>query len=101
MYCISTTESVSRSALRSPARKSKFAKANKKPELRGALVDGMVYSADEANELAKLPGLNDLRAMILQLLTAPATQIVRVVAAPGTQLVRVLDARREQLEQQG
>lgn len=80
---------------------TKFAKDHDKPKLRGALVDGIIYDADEADVLAKLPGLNDLRSMILQLLSAPGTQIVRLLAAPGTQLVRVLDARREQLEKQG
>ena len=43
-------------------------------------------------ELADLPSIEVLRAMILGTILAPASQIARVLAAPGAQLARVIQA---------
>jgi large subunit ribosomal protein L10 len=50
-------------------------------------------------ELAALPGLSELRAQLLSLIQAPATQLVRLLGTPGTQVARALDAHREKQEQ--
>jgi large subunit ribosomal protein L10 len=62
------------------------------------VVDGAVVDAEGIKHLATLPGLNELRAMLLGLINAPASGLVRVLAAPGRATARVIDERRKQLE---
>jgi large subunit ribosomal protein L10 len=78
-----------------------FAKDKERPKLKAAVVDGVVYGPEAAAEFARFPSLTELRAKLLYVFSAPATQLVRVIAANGTQLARVLDARRDQLEKSG
>jgi large subunit ribosomal protein L10 len=69
--------------------------------IRTAIVEGKVIDLKGVQALAKMPGLNELRAQLLGMLTQPATKLARVIATPGQQLARVVAARREQLEKQG
>jgi large subunit ribosomal protein L10 len=48
--------------------------------------------------LAKLPSLDELRAKLVGLLNAPATQVARVTQAPAAKLARVIQARADQLQ---
>ena len=76
----------------------KFAKEKKeKPALKAAIVDGSVYGAEDAQAFAKLPSFDDMRATLLNVISAPATKIVRVVAGPGASVARVGGARKDQL----
>ena len=50
-------------------------------------------------ELATMPGKDEIRAMFLAQLLAPAQALVRQLNAPGQNLSYVLDARRRQLEE--
>jgi large subunit ribosomal protein L10 len=45
-----------------------------------------------------MPGLPELRARLLGLLQAPATQLVRLLGTPGNQLARVMKAHQDKLE---
>src|SRR5215469_5003520 len=47
---------------------------------------------------AKMPGLPELRAKILGMLTQPAGKLARTVAEPGSRLARLIKARAEALE---
>lgn len=69
-----------------------------KLEIRGGLLEGNVLGADEANALASLPGKDELRAMLLGVISGPARNLVGLVNAPGSSLARVLQARIEQAE---
>jgi large subunit ribosomal protein L10 len=69
--------------------------------IRTAIVEGKVIDLKGVQALAKMPGLNELRAQLLGMLTQPATRLARVIATPGQQLARVVAARREQMEKQG
>jgi large subunit ribosomal protein L10 len=69
--------------------------------VRTAIVEGKVIDAKGVQALARMPGLQELRAQILGVINAPATKLVRLIGTPGQQLARVLGARREQLEKQG
>jgi len=62
-------------------------------KVRGAVVDGNRIDAKGVEALSKMPGLQELRATILMMINAPATQLARVLAAPGGQLARVIQAR--------
>lgn len=77
---------------------AEFMKDRENFAIRGAVVEGKLVDAKGVAALAKLPGLNELRAQILGMITQPATKIARIVGTPGQQLARVLGARKEQLE---
>ena len=79
---------------------AEFMKDRENFSIRGAVVEGKLVDAKGVAALAKLPGLNELRAQILGMLAQPATKIARIVGTPGQQLARVLGARKEQLEKQ-
>ncbi|MCI0670350.1 MAG: 50S ribosomal protein L10 [Myxococcaceae bacterium] len=64
-------------------------------KVRSAMVDGRKVDAAGVQALAKLPGLNELRAQLLGMLTQPASKLVRTIAAPGSQLARVVQAHVE------
>lgn len=69
-------------------------------KVRAGVVDGKRLDAKQVIALAKLPGLQELRATLLGLLNQPAGMVVRTIAAPGGQLARVLKAREEELSKQ-
>jgi large subunit ribosomal protein L10 len=74
-----------------------FARDNPALKMKAGLVSGsQVLDADGIKALSSMPSLTELRARLLGLLQAPATQLVRVLAAPATQLVRVLKAKQDQ-----
>jgi large subunit ribosomal protein L10 len=51
------------------------------------------------SELATMPGKNEIRAMLLATLNAPAQSLVRQLQAAAQNLAYVLDARQRQLEE--
>ena len=61
------------------------------------------YMAGERVEtvLATLPGKNEVRAMLLAQLNAPAQKLLMQLMAPGQNLAFALDARKRQLESNG
>jgi large subunit ribosomal protein L10 len=77
---------------------AEFMKDRENFAIRAAVVEGKLVDAKGVAALAKLPGINELRAQILGMLAQPATKIARIVGTPGQQLARVLGARKEQLE---
>ena len=70
-------------------------------KVRSGVIDGKKISASEVKALAKLPGINELRARILGVIMQPATKVARTISAPGSQLARVIAARAEALGKQG
>ncbi len=75
-----------------------FVKDNKELTIKGAWVEGAFLDADSVVELSRLPGREETLGMLLNLMLAPATQLVRLLNAPATQLARCIDAYREKLE---
>jgi large subunit ribosomal protein L10 len=80
---------------------AEFMKDRENFKIRGAVVDGRVIDAKGVQALAKMPGLQELRAQIAMMIAQPATKLARIIGTPGQQLARVVAARREQLEKQG
>jgi large subunit ribosomal protein L10 len=70
-------------------------------QVRGAVVDGKRIDAKGVEALSKLPGLNELRAMLLGMIQRPAQQLATILAQPASSLARVLDARREAAAKKG
>ncbi|MBE0529252.1 MAG: 50S ribosomal protein L10 [Rhodospirillales bacterium] len=71
---------------------SNFAKDNEKLIILGGAIGTAVYDAAGVKALAALPSLDESRARIIGLLTAPAARIASLLQAPGGQIARVLGA---------
>lgn len=78
-----------------------FAKDHQALKLRGGMLDGKPVDVAAIGTLATLPSLNSLRAKLVGLIQAPATQLARLVSEPGAQLARLVQARRTSLESGG
>ncbi len=77
---------------------TEFAKDNPQLELLAGIIDAKdLLDAAGVKRLAKMPGLNELRAQLLALIQTPASSLVRLLGTPGGQIARVVDARREGL----
>jgi large subunit ribosomal protein L10 len=69
-----------------------FSEKNEKIKVLGGCLGDKVLNANEVKALAKLPSLDELRAKLLGVIVAPATQIARIVQEPAAQLARVISA---------
>jgi large subunit ribosomal protein L10 len=72
---------------------SNFQKEFKRPEVKAAILDGAVLSADQVTELGKLPAREVLLAQLLGVLNAPAGKLLRTINEPGASLARVIKAK--------
>ena len=73
-----------------------FSKENDKLIVKLLALDGKLLEASDLERVAKIPSLNDARAMFLGLLQAPLGKFVRVLYEPPNKIARVLAARRDQ-----
>jgi large subunit ribosomal protein L10 len=69
-------------------------------KIKGGLVDGRVVSSAEVEAISKLPGRNELYAMMMSTLNAPLTNFVYVLSGVATKLVRTLQAVADSKEKQ-
>jgi large subunit ribosomal protein L10 len=69
-----------------------FAKTNDKLEIVGGAMGDLMLDVEGVKALAALPSLDELRAKIVGLVSAPATKVVQIVQAPAGQLARVFGA---------
>ncbi|MGH1418861.1 MAG: 50S ribosomal protein L10 [Hyphomicrobiaceae bacterium] len=70
-----------------------YSKTNDKLVVLGGTMGETVLDADAVKALAALPSLDELRAKIISLLTAPQTKIVRTIKEPSAKLTRVVQAK--------
>ena len=76
-----------------------FAKDHPALALKAGVVSGsQVLDAAGVKHLSTMPGLPELRARLLGLLQAPASQLVRLLATPATQLAQVMKAHQDKEE---
>jgi large subunit ribosomal protein L10 len=76
-----------------------FARDHPALAVKAGVVSGsQVLDAEGVKALSTMPGLPEMRARLLGLLQAPATQLVRLLGTPGNQLARVLKAHQEKIE---
>lgn len=73
----------------------KFVKDHAKAELKGASLDKSALTAQQVDDLSKLPSKDQMRAKLLATLMAPATDLVRIFIAPAQSALRVLKAKEE------
>ena len=78
-----------------------FAKDHPALSVKAGVVAGsQMLDAEGVKALSTMPGLPELRARLLGLLQAPATQLVRLLGTPASQLARVLKAHQDKVEEQ-
>ncbi len=70
-----------------------YAKTNNKLVIVGGAMGKTALDANGVKALAELPSLDELRAKLIGLLSAPATKIARTVKEPGAKLARVIQAK--------
>jgi len=72
--------------------------AGEKLQIKGGLVEGSVLDAKAVeDQLATMPGKDELRAMLLATFQAPLQQFVALLQAPTQNLVYVLAAKEREL----
>lgn len=74
---------------------ARFAKENEKLVIRGGALGATVLDQAAVTALAALPSLDELRARLVGLLTAPQTKLARLLKAPAGGLARVIAAHAE------
>ena len=73
-----------------------FRKDNEKLKIKAGLIEGQVLSPEGVeNQLATMPGKDELRAMLLATLQAPAQQFVQQLNAPLQNFAYLLKAKEE------
>jgi large subunit ribosomal protein L10 len=76
-----------------------FAKEHPQLVVKAGVVSGsQMLDAEGVKALSTMPSLPELRAKLLGMLMAPATQLVRLLNTPASQLARVLKAHQEKEE---
>ena len=74
---------------------AEFVKDLEAIKIRSGVVQGQKIDKNGVMALAKLPGLPELRSMILNMINQPATKLVRTINEPGASLARVIKAKSE------
>ena len=71
---------------------SQFAKENQKYVILGGAMGAVKLEEKDVKALADMPSLDELRAKIVGVINAPASNLARIVAAPAGSLARVIQA---------
>jgi large subunit ribosomal protein L10 len=70
-------------------------KSKGKMEISGGVLEGKKLGPKDVEALSKMPGVPELRAMLLGIINKPAQLLVSILNQPQSGLVRVLEAHRE------
>ena len=65
---------------------TKFAKNNSNLKIIGGIMEDEPLSLEDVAKIATLPTLNEARAQIVGILTAPAQKIMSILLAPGSKI---------------
>lgn len=69
--------------------------------VKGGLMEGRIFGAQEAAAVADLPTREELLSQVLRTINAPATQMAGVVAGGIRQVINVIKAYADKLEEAG
>jgi large subunit ribosomal protein L10 len=75
-----------------------WARKLKNLEVKGAIMDGVVFGPDQVDTLSKLPTRDEALAQTVQLVISPAAQLVATVTSPGSTVVGIVDQVADKLE---
>ncbi len=82
-----TAVAFSEDAITSAKILTKFAKNNSNLKIIGGIMEEDQLSVEDVEKIATLPTLNEARAKIACILTAPAQKIMSILLAPGSKIV--------------
>jgi large subunit ribosomal protein L10 len=71
---------------------SEFANDNDNLVIVGGAMGASLLDVEGVKQLAKMPSLNELRAKIIGVISAPATKLATILQTPAGQLARVFGA---------
>lgn len=72
---------------------AKFASSNEQLKIVGGFLNGQALNEASVKALATLPSLDELRAKIIGVISAPATKLVTLLQEPASRVARVLAAK--------
>ena len=87
-----TATAISSDAFLSAKILSKFAKKNDKLKIVAGFMDGQVIDQAKVAEIALLPTLDEARAQIVGILTAPAQKIISILLAQSEKMANLAPA---------
>ena len=88
-----TAVAFSEDAITSAKILTKFAKKNPSLKIIGGIMEDEPLSIEEVEKIATLPTLNEARASIVGILTAPAQKIMSILLAPGAKIAILAHAK--------
>ena len=88
-----TAVAFSEDAITSAKILTKFAKNNSNLKIIGGIMEEEPLSLEEVAKIATLPTLNEARAKIVGILTAPAQKIMSILLAPGSKIAILARAK--------
>ena len=86
MFSGPTAVALSQDAISSAKILTKFAKKNSNLKIIGGIMEEEPLSVEDVEKIATLPTLNEARAKIVGILTAPAQKIISILLAPGAKI---------------
>ena len=78
-----------------------YAKQHDALEVKALSIGGELIAADQIDRVAKLPTLNEARAMLMSVMLAPVTKLTRTINEVPGKLVRTIAAIKAQKEAEG
>ncbi len=90
-----TAVAFSEDAITSAKILTKFAKSNSNLKIIGGIMEEEPLSLKDVEKIATLPTLNEARAKILGILTAPAQKIMSILLAPGSKIAILARVKSE------
>ena len=72
---------------------AKYSKGESKLKIVAGFMDGKVLEAKDVAEIATLPTLDEARAKIVGILSAPAQKILSILLAPGSKIAILAHAK--------
>ena len=72
---------------------TKFAKSNSHLKIIGGIMEEETLSVKDVEKIATLPTLDEARAKIVGILTAPAQKIMSILLAPGSKIAILAHAK--------
>ena len=72
---------------------TKFAKSNANLKIIGGIMEEEPLSIEEVEKIATLPTLDEARAKIVGILTAPSQKIISILLAPGSKIAILAHAK--------
>ena len=92
-----TAVALSEDAITSAKILTKFAKSNPSLRIIGGIMEDEELSVKDVEKIATLPTLNEARANIVGILTAPAQKIMSILLAPGLKIAILALAKSKKI----